>query len=420
MFVDIFDFNPWWETGGIDREFSSLKRRHLFNVLFRALDERFIDVVIGLRRVGKTVLMYHLIDELLRRGVDPRNILYFSFDIERRDLIRVIRDYEEKVLHDKIRYRRVYIFLDEVHKLDGWADKVKVLYDLNPKVKLVLSGSASLNLMRGGKESLAGRARFHMLPPLAFIEFLDFVGERLPPREDFEIYRGRLGILLNRFIYRGFPETIGMSDRGAVEYVRELVVERIIYRDIPENFGVGDLEIVRVLAEYIFRNPGVTLNIDALSRDLGRHKKTIRNALNYLELSFLIKRLGNVRGSFLASSRKYRRAYPLHPSLCLTRDEGLLAETLVRSELGAEYYWRMRNYEVDFILKNDVVHPVEVKYRDRVDKRDLRGLWKFSRIYGVRRGYLVSKELDDILPIDGMDIVVSPLIKFILWDRPTL
>jgi len=52
MFLDIFDFNPWWETGGIDREFSGLKRRHLFNVLFRALDERFIDVVIGLRRVG--------------------------------------------------------------------------------------------------------------------------------------------------------------------------------------------------------------------------------------------------------------------------------------------------------------------------------------------------------------------------------
>ena len=416
--MDIVDFNPWWETGGVDRFFSGLKRRYLFNVLKRYLDKRHIDVVIGLRRVGKTVLMYHLIDELLRRDVDPRNILYFSFDVEKRDLNRIIREYEERILHDKIRDSRVYIFLDEVHKLDDWMDKIKILYDLNPKIKLVLSGSASLNIMRGGRESLAGRALFHILPPLTFIEFLDFMGEAVPPKEDFEIYRSRLNILLNRFMLRGFPETLNMSDREAERYVRELVVERIIYRDIPESFGVGDLEIVRVLAEYIFRNPGITLNIDSLSRSLGRHKKTIRNALNYLELSFLIKRLSNVRGSFLASSRKYRRAYPLHPSLSLSRDEGLLAEILVRSELDAEYYWRTRSYEVDFILKNHRVIPVEAKYKNRIDKRDLRGLVKFSSLYNVKEGYLVSKDLDDTVLIDNISIRVSPLVKFILWDKP--
>ena len=52
MYMDIVDFNPWWETGGVDRFFSGLKRRYLFNVLKRYLDKRHIDVVIGLRRVG--------------------------------------------------------------------------------------------------------------------------------------------------------------------------------------------------------------------------------------------------------------------------------------------------------------------------------------------------------------------------------
>ncbi len=82
-----------------------------------------------------------------------------------------------------------------------------------------------------------------------------------------------------------------MEERKAREYVRELIAERIIYRDIPECFRIDDVEIVRILADYIFKNPGVILNIESLSRDLGRHKKTIRNALNYLELSFLIKRV---------------------------------------------------------------------------------------------------------------------------------
>ncbi len=78
------------------------------------------------------------------------------------------------------------------------------------------------------------------------------------------------------------------------------------------------------------------MNIESLSRDLGRNKKTVRNALNYLELSFLIKRVSNLRGSFLSTSRKNRKAYPLHPSLSLSRDEDMNLECMVRSETNAE------------------------------------------------------------------------------------
>ena len=77
------------------------------------------------------------------------------------------------------------------------------------------------------------------------------------------------------------------------------------------------------------------MNIESLSRDLGRNKKTVRNALNYLELSFLIKRVSNLRGSFLSTSRKNRKAYPLHPSLSLSKDEDMNLECLVRSETNA-------------------------------------------------------------------------------------
>lgn len=64
-----------------------------------------------------------------------------------------------------------------------------------------------------------------------------------------------------------------MSDKRVKEYVRELIIERIIYRDTQESFRIEDVEIVRILAEHISENPRVILNIDFLSRDLGRHKK---------------------------------------------------------------------------------------------------------------------------------------------------
>jgi glutamate synthase domain-containing protein 3 len=72
-----------------------------------------------------------------------------------------IIEYETKILHDKIKDKHVFLFFDEIHKLKNWENKVKVLYDLNLGVKQILSGSASLNLMRRSRESLAGRARFH-------------------------------------------------------------------------------------------------------------------------------------------------------------------------------------------------------------------------------------------------------------------
>ena len=412
--MDAIDFNPWWETGAIDSETLSMKSRDLYPKLKETLEERFVEIIIGLRRVGKTVLMHQLIGHLLNTGIDAKRIFYYSFDIERKDLGKVIKEYEEKILHARIKEGKVFLFFDEIHKLEDWENKVKVLYDLNPGVKLILSGSASLNVMKKSRESLAGRARFHYLSTLKFTEFLKFRGEKIPEREEFEIYRRKLEIRLGEFMYKGFPETLEMEERKAREYVRELISERIIYRDIPECFRIEDVEIIRILADYIFKNPGVILNIESLSRDLGRHKKTIRNALNYLELSFLIKRVSNLRGSFLSTSRKNRKAYPLHPSLSLSKDEAMNLECLVRSETNAEYYWRQQGYEVDFVLKNEQVIPVEVKNKDRVAERDLKGLLKFCTIAEIKEGFVVSRGDEKSIEADGVRIEIVPVTKFFI------
>jgi predicted AAA+ superfamily ATPase len=412
--MEIIDFNLWWETGAIDRVTASMKRRDMFPGLKESLGERFIEIIIGLRRVGKTVLMHQLIAYLLNNGIDAKRIFYYAFDIERKDLGKVIKEYEEKILHDRIKEKHVFLFFDEIHKLEDWENKVKVLYDLNPGVKLILSGSASLNLMKRSRESLAGRARFHYLSPLRFKEFIKFRGEKIPELEEFEIYRRKLEIRLGEFMYKGFPETIEMEEHKAREYVRELIAERIIYRDIPETFRIDDFEIIRILADYIFKNPGIILNIESLSRDLGRHKNTIRNALNYLELSFLIKRVSNLRGSFLSTSRKNRRAYPLHPSLSLSKDEDMNLECLVRSETNAEFYWRQQSYEVDFVLKNEKVIPIEVKNKERITKRDLKGLLKFCSIVKLNEGFVVSHGGDErSIAVDGVRIEIVPVSRFL-------
>jgi len=64
------------------------------------------------------VLMHQLIGYLLNNGIDAKRIFYYSFDIERKDLGKVINEYEEKILHDRIKEGRVFLFFDEIHKLE--------------------------------------------------------------------------------------------------------------------------------------------------------------------------------------------------------------------------------------------------------------------------------------------------------------
>jgi len=104
-------------------------------------------------------------------------------------------------------------FFEEIHKLADWENKIKVLYDLNPNVKMVLSGSASL--MKRSRESLAGRAVFHILSPLKYAEFLQLKGEKIPRETDFEIHERRLSILFGEYLAKGFPETLEMSENEA-------------------------------------------------------------------------------------------------------------------------------------------------------------------------------------------------------------
>ncbi len=417
--MDIFEFNPWWETGSVEKEFSREVKRDLFTALKGNLGRKTIDAVVGLRRVGKTTLMYQLIDHLLNQGVDSRQILYFSFDIEKEDLKKIIDQYEEKVLGNRLRDRKAYLFLDEIHKLQRWADKVKVLYDLNPRLKIVVSGSASLNLMRESRESLAGRAKFFHLKPLRFTEFLKLRGEKIPPEDEFYIHEKRIRILMRKFLLRGFPQTVDMRDREAQEYVNELVVERIIYRDIPESFSIGDTELLRILMRLISKNPGAIMNIYSLSRDLKRNRKTVRKALNFLELSFLIKHVKNLRGSYLATSRKNKKAYPVHPSLSSSMDEGRTMETLVRSEIDAEYYWRSGGHEVDFVLKNREILPLEVKYRDKeIGKRDLKALIKFCRRFKVKKGIIYTRNTERTYEADGIKIRAETIPKTLLYSPP--
>jgi predicted AAA+ superfamily ATPase len=409
-------FNEWWVTGKVRGKLAKPMKRYSFNWLLEQANKRQITLLTGLRRVGKTTLFYQLIDELLRRGVEPRNIFYFSFDEERYELKRVLEAYEKRVLKKNFEdCGRLYIFLDEVQKARNWFSDVKMFYDLYPNLKFFLSGSASLLLSRKALEYLAGRFFEVQLKPLTFKEFLEMKGLEVKG-ESIELYQRRVLPLFFDYLRKaGFPEIVDWEDDDEIrDYVKNSVIARIVFRDIPIEFGTKDFELMEGLLKLVFSNPGLIFNMNSIAKSFGRSRITISNYVEYLKYTLAIRSLSNYRRGVLVSSRKFKKLYPATTSLTFSYSNvffekeffGKVLETYVVNTLNANFYFK-KNYEVDIILeRNGKLFPVEVK--ENVEDKDIRNFTKILELLKLKEGLIVSLEQFDERIVEDKKIRVVP------------
>ena len=393
------ELNLWWTEKQVPQQLVPATRRELFTTIKNDLGRRQVQVIVGLRRVGKSTIFYQLIDDLIKNRTDPLNIVYCNFDepeLQEKRVEELLKEYS-KLTDIDYKKEKIYLFLDEAQKSKNWVADVKLIYDNFRNIKILVSGSASLNILSEAKKSLAGRAIYYELKPLSFNEFLKLKGIQIEKRR-FLLYRELLEKEFDKFLLRPFPELVTESDVGFIKnYIRNAVIEPIILKDIPKEFKEVDVLLLEKLVNIFLAQPGQYLRIDELAKELGRAKTTLYKALFYLEFSFLIKRILNFRPSVRAASRKLSRLYAYHPCLLLPFDVGeeKFAENLVLFELGAKYYWRDKEKEIDF-LKDST--PVEVKLKAKIGKEDTRWIEFFLKKYGkglnVDKAYIITKSIE--------------------------
>ncbi len=375
MEIDVLvRFNAWWRDGKVSEGLRRPYRRRMFAEIQKYMGMRQIVLVYGLRRVGKSTILYQMIDDLLRT-VDQRRVLYFSFDDRRYGLDEVMDAYQQTVLHstfEELR-ERVYLFLDEVQKIDDWESRIKVYYDLYPNLKFIVSGSASIALRKAAKESLAGRIFDFALGPLGFDEFLEMQGvdvEKVLGAQD--IWRRSVLPLFDRYLkYGSFPELVGVEDdEVARRYINEDVIEKIVYKDLPESFDIKDIGLLKALVVMVAENPGMVIDFASIARDLHRDQRTIANYFEYLEFGMIVKFLLNFRGSPIASRRKLKKAYLATPNISFASGRSLdllmpgMRENQVLEVSGADFFYK-NSFEVDFIAqKEGKIVGIEVKSSD--------------------------------------------------------
>ncbi|MGC8817734.1 MAG: ATP-binding protein [Candidatus Hadarchaeum sp.] len=404
--------NEWWWKESISEEKAKPYRRRIFQELKKHMGSRQMLILTGLRRVGKSTLMYQLMEELMKGGVDPKKILYFSFDEAVKEPISVLREYQ-KLTQVRWKEENVFVFFDEVHKLRNWSSKLKLLYDALPNLKIVLSGSASIMIEKEALTNLAGRYVQREVKPLSLGEFAELsLGRRI---ENLEMWRNELEALLPMYLKRPFPEIVSWEDELKVrEYIRELVIEKTVKVDMPDIFSRVRTGLLLTLLENFMSEPGMVLNLSSLSRDLRIHKLTLEEHLFFLEFAKLIRVVKNFRPSVRAESRKMKKIYPAHIALSFpfytSPGKGEIFETLVASSMDLKNYWRKNSKEVDFVRKDGEMVPVEVKAGPEVRKDELKNLVYFMKKYGAERGLLiyggherksvkVNSKIVDVVPI---------------------
>ena len=416
--INLNYFNPWWRDRNVDEKLTG-RKRHVFDEVLKYMELRQILIFTGLRRVGKTTLMFHIINWLIKeKNIDPVKILYFSFDEAVESIEEIIATYEKEVLKEKISKQKIYLFFDEVQKLKDWSSKIKVFYDIYPDIKIFISGSASINLVKSTRESLVGRFFDFLIETLDFEEYLEFKNIKVDKERE-NIFEVDLVRSFEDFLRSGgFIEALELKDIKLARYFKEGIVEQLIFKDLPTTFSINHPELLYKIVKIIASRPGIYLDYKNIAQDLKYDQRTISDYFSYLEYSMLVRKVFNYSESYITSEKKIKRAYLVNSAfnyaITEVSDFSLIVEQYFINFFKAKYFYRNpQKEEVDIILKDlEKPIPLEVKIRNKIDKEDLIPIFKFLKKFNLQKGYIITKNTEDVYTSSDYSVVAIPYWKY--------
>ncbi|MCE7060653.1 ATP-binding protein [Dyadobacter sp. CY343] len=440
--------NPWWTTGKLDAYYASFKPRLYFDLFYPLIKNTTVHraaVLMGPRRVGKTVMLYHTIQQLIRDGVAPTKILYASIEtpiynnIPLSDLFAMAKKASGNA--DDSGW---YIIYDEIQYLKDWEVHLKTLVDTFHQTKFIASGSAAAALKLKSNESGAGRFTDFMLPPLTFHEYIHLKDLAQLIRPDTINWKGNIGAFsaasniteLNRhFIeyvnFGGYPEVIFNEEiqGNPGRFMRADIIDKVLLRDLPGLYGIQDVQELNSLFTTIAWNSGQECSIDELSKKSGVKKTILRQYLTYLEAAFLVhlvKRVDQKAGRF--QRENFFKIYLTNPSLRsalfapLTAEAdgmGAIVETAIFSQWMQRtsfipYYGRWKNGEVDLVSisrKNNKPNwAVEIKWSNRYFEapNELKSLTSFCQENGLNQALATTIDKTGLKKSNDIQIQFIP------------
>lgn len=401
--ISIFTFN---EGGGTKRLLTlsheaPLIPRLALDTLKSAMNRKEIEVIVGPRQCGKTTLLIQILEHLQKEeGVRSEQIYYCNLDwLVDLSFLDSPLHFSELLFPTPNPQERIYLFIDEIQRLKEPGRILKGLYDLNLNLKMVVSGSSSLEIRAKLKEFLTGRKFEHHLYPISFKEWVlhhrsDFQGRVLAKypqqgeaslirllQEDQKKYGPMLQELFWEFAtFGGYPKVL-RSPKGERWALLEEIYSSYVKKDVVEFMKIERPDLYNNLVKTLAFQIGNLINIAELGSLLGSQYLTLRKYLDILSQTYITYQLPPLVGNHRNEIKLAHKAYFVDTGLRnyvtgqldpdANRLRGEILENTLFTELIKQMppgtslsFWRTKaGTEVDFIidLGNKEFIPVEIK-----------------------------------------------------------
>lgn len=441
----IIERNPWWASGSVPEELTGINRREYLGKIVEHLKDQKLLAILGIRRSGKSTLIYQSIKYLLDNGTHPKNIFYINaddFEKPGRANLEEALDFCQQNNMVSLKDNKSYVFIDEIQNVRGWQQLLKKYYDLKYSSKFIVSGSSSSLIYKNSSESLAGRISFIDVFPLTFREFLQFNGiEMQEAALQFKSMKQMYyelspkineiaGFLSQYLNVGGFPEWFDIKNEELwFKILSEEYTSLLIYRDIVRIFRIRDPLLLESIFRFISAHSSERFSYLGIAKQNDGDKETSKQYIFHLARSHLIYLSDFYTKSKKASEKKEKKIYfcdiGLKNSIGGRQDIGFDAETCAYLHclkhvsgypMGKIFYWLdKKKNETDIIMsyRSELV-PVEVKYRSSIEDADLKGILGFCKNFDVKNAYVVTKTLIEEREIEGIRVSFIPLWLFLL------
>lgn len=401
------------------------------------LENDLINDIVGIRRCGKTSLMYWIAKN--KRDKSKKNIIYLNcedrrvFPLKLEDLNYLIEFiYEEDLLKSK-----VFLMLDEIQTVKGWEVFAKSIYDeFKGKIKLIVSGSVKSLLSTDYGKLISGRHKTIELFPLNFREFLNFRGftqfDNITEEKEAKIKR-----LCEEYVkHSAFPKYVLTKD---ISYV-EQVFSDIIERDIKSRPEIRKKEIVdetiNLLTERVgslisytkiknmLKNKGYVASTDIVIR----YSDLFENVFMFFFLPIYSSKysqvIKNPRKVYIADNGFFNLFYLRFEEAKGKLIENSVAMELLKSGLASGknlFYYSKKDFEVDFIIKEGlrIKQLIQVCYSledERTRKRETKALFRASDELKCNDLLIITWDEEDEQIVNNRKIRFIPLWKWLIHD----
>lgn len=384
-------------------------------------------VVIGLRRAGKSTLLYKIVQDLISNGTDWSQIIYINFEDERLSEFS-INDFNDILsVQAEMSNKQGWFFLDEIQNIFGWEKFARRLAD--SKEHVFITGSNAKMLSSEFESHLGGRYLTKYVTPYNFREYLvakniDFSDKSILSTKSSGTIKREMG---NYFYYGGFPENTEYNDKR--EYVSS-IYQKVLLGDIAARNGIRNNTGLRLLMKKIGESVKDEVSYSRLHNTLKTigvsiSKDVVIDYIGYAQQSFLIFSIRNYFSKFVdkETTPKYYFSDNGLLNLFLNKENSKLLENLVAINLWNKhkdnmYYLKGKNIDADFFVeKTGQVIQVAYSVDNVSDDREIKTLVEAAKnVKGAKSFIIITYEEENVITVDGIKIDIIPIWKWLIKE----